>query len=166
MATEKVVNNSENQSIDGRIMKVDESQSFERRPDLPSQAIERSDNSQDEGVSNKEVKSSGSRLPLPVPPSLASSEQEKKIENILARDVVELYKGLKDADKLKFKKEGETTAKKISSLLDEGKVQVSKIFNLIKNWLSMLSGVNKYFIEQEAKIKVDEIIQLKKGGEQ
>jgi len=32
---------------------------------------------------------------------------------------------------------------------------------LIKKWLLLIPGVNKYFLEQEAKIKADEIVKMK-----
>jgi hypothetical protein len=128
--------------------------------------LERADASLDQGVSNMEQKSSGMTSRLPQQQSLKSVEQEKEIEDIMSRGLAEIYLDLGPEEQEKFRKAGEESAKKINELLSEGKIQIAKIFNLIKNWLAMLPGVNKYFVEQEAKIKVDEIIQLKKGGEQ
>ena len=41
------------------------------------------------------------------------------------------------------------------------KVKVKKILKLILEWLRILPGINRFFLEQEAKIKTDRIIQLK-----
>ena len=37
-----------------------------------------------------------------------------------------------------------------------------KIIDVIKKWLSIIPGINKFFLEQEAKIKTDKIMELKK----
>ena len=60
-----------------------------------------------------------------------------------------------------FKEEGEKTTKKINILLDATKVNVGKIINLIKHWLSLIVGANRFFLDQEAKIKADKIIRIK-----
>ncbi len=39
---------------------------------------------------------------------------------------------------------------------------VKKIIELIGGWLSRLPGINKYFITQESKIKLDKLLQIKK----
>jgi hypothetical protein len=88
-------------------------------------------------------------------------EREKQIENFLARDLEEIYLGLPLDKQVEFRKEGEETAKKIEKLLEKTKVNINKILNLIRKWLSLIPGVNKFFLEQEAKIKADEIVKLR-----
>ena len=88
-------------------------------------------------------------------------EREKQIENFLAKDLEEIYLGLPLDKQAEFRKTGEATAKKIEKLLEKTKISIGKIVNLIRKWLSMIPGVNKFFLEQEAKIKADEIIKLK-----
>ncbi|MDD5527563.1 MAG: hypothetical protein PHO56_01130 [Patescibacteria group bacterium] len=89
-------------------------------------------------------------------------EREKQIENFLARDLEEIYLGLPLEKQAEFRREGEETAKKINKLLEKTKINIGKIVDLIRKWLARLPGVNKFFLEQEAKIKADEIIKLKK----
>lgn len=89
------------------------------------------------------------------------SETLKNIENILSQDLEEIYQSLPDNLKNKFKQEGEETAFKIEELLNQAKVVVYKIIDLIKNWLSIVPGVNKFFLEQETKIKTEKILALK-----
>lgn len=88
-------------------------------------------------------------------------EKEKKIEEILEEDLEEVFMGMSEERQIKFKKEGENTVKNINILLDQTKINIKKIISLIRGWLSIIPGVNKFFLEQESKIKADEIIELK-----
>ena len=56
---------------------------------------------------------------------------------------------------------GEETASKIAQLLEAAKVKTRKIFDLIVKWLRIIPGINRFFLEQEAKIKADKILRLK-----
>ncbi|HPV70959.1 MAG TPA: hypothetical protein PKY08_03680 [Candidatus Magasanikbacteria bacterium] len=90
----------------------------------------------------------------------------KQVESILSEDLQEAFLNLSPEQQLKFKAEGEKTAATIYQMLESAKVQVKKIVELISKWLKRLPGVNKYFIEQESKIKTDKIINLiKKDGQ-
>ena len=42
------------------------------------------------------------------------------------------------------------------------RVKVKRVLELIYEWLKTIPGVNKFFLEQEAKIKTDEIMELEK----
>jgi hypothetical protein len=88
-------------------------------------------------------------------------EREKQIENFLASDLEEIYLGLPPDKQAEFRKTGEETAKKIEKLLEKTKISIGKIVNLIRKWLALIPGVNRFFLEQEAKIKADEIIKLR-----
>lgn len=85
-----------------------------------------------------------------------------KIEKILEDGVADAYSRLSPIAKQEFKIKGEETALKIRELLKGAHVKVKKIFRLILSWLKLLPGVNRFFIEQEAKIKTDRIIALHK----
>jgi len=89
-------------------------------------------------------------------------DREKRIEKVLEEGLGEMYVTLTPDQKKQFKVVGEQTAKQINQLLNETKVKIGKIVELIKKWLSLIPGVNRFFLEQEAKIKADEIIQLNK----
>jgi len=86
----------------------------------------------------------------------------RAIQNILQQDVVELFFKLSAEEQKKFKEEGVRIAKKIKGLLQAAKVNVKKIIDLIRQWLSRLPGINKHFIDQEAKIKLDRLLAIKK----
>lgn len=81
-----------------------------------------------------------------------------RIEKILEDGIGDAYNRLSPVAKQEFKLKGEQTARKIRDLLRSSHVKIKKIFRLILEWLKMLPGINKFFLEQEAKIKTDRII--------
>ncbi len=80
-----------------------------------------------------------------------------KLEAVLEEDLTDLFLAMPPDDQAKFKKTGEETALQIQKLLEQAKVNFHKIFKLIKTWLKLIPGVNRFFLEQEAKIKTDKI---------
>jgi len=93
--------------------------------------------------------------------SAPQAKQQKQIETILSKGLEEIYVSLTPEKQKKFRQVGEETAIKINKLLSKAKVNIGAIIKLIRKWLSLIPGVNKYFLEQEAKIRADEIIKLK-----
>ncbi|MFA6306859.1 MAG: hypothetical protein WCV70_02615 [Patescibacteria group bacterium] len=90
-----------------------------------------------------------------------AARRQKQVENILVSGLADIYLSLTPAKRQEFKKAGEETARKINQLLSKAKVNIGDIIKLIKKWLMLIPGVNKYFLEQEAKIKADEIMKMK-----
>lgn len=91
-------------------------------------------------------------------------ETEKKIEEILEEDLEETYFQLPEDKREEFKKEGEETAWKITDiLLHKPRLYIIKVIGLIRKWLKLVPGVNKFFLEQETKIKTEKILEIKKG---
>lgn len=96
--------------------------------------------------------------------SQAQAYQKKQaaaIDTILSEGLNDIYLKMKPTDQANFKKKGEETVLKIAALLSQTKVKVGKIVELIRRWLRLVPGINKFFLEQEAKIKADKIIRLK-----
>ncbi|MDD3711053.1 MAG: hypothetical protein PHP37_00375 [Patescibacteria group bacterium] len=89
-------------------------------------------------------------------------ERQKQIDQILSEGLDEIFLSLTPIEQKKFREEGERTVLKINELLTQAKVKIKKIINLIKMWLKIIPKVNSHFLEQEAKIKADKIIKLKK----
>lgn len=83
------------------------------------------------------------------------------IDNILSEGLNEIFLQMKTQEQKEFKIKGEETVIKINKLLSQTKVKVSKIISLIRAWLKMIPGVNKFFLEQEVKIKADKILKIK-----
>lgn len=83
------------------------------------------------------------------------------IEKIMEEDLQDAYKELTPIQKQEFKIKGEETANQVRFLLKQTHIKVKNIFKLIFEWLKMLPGINKFFLEQEAKIKTDKILAIK-----
>lgn len=115
------------------------------------------------------IKQNESRNQFSTPAAfLDSMEREKylNIEGILEEDLNDIYVKLSPQDQLKFKQKGEETAIAIFKMIYyKTKIKIKKIINLIKKWLKLIPGINKYFLEQEVKIKTDKIaaIAIKEG---
>ena len=102
--------------------------------------------------------------PAPTTPDVAKAPElepdrlYKAVESILEEDLTDTFLAMPPDLQMKFKDKGEETAGKIREMLDSAKVSTKKVFDLIKDWLKMIPGVNKFFLEQEAKIKTDKIL--------
>ncbi len=106
----------------------------------------------------------------PVPSPLKVEDQNnyegkkiKAIENIMSSGLDKIFLEMSPRERKRFKDEGEKTALKISELLSKVRLSADKIVKLIKDWLKLIPGVNRFFLEQEAKIKTDKIINIKKS---
>ncbi|MBI5077589.1 hypothetical protein HZB94_04385 [Candidatus Falkowbacteria bacterium] len=103
--------------------------------------------------------------PRPAEQIVEKSEELVEVEKILSEGIEDLYKELPENRKQEFREKGEETARTVEKLLKAAKVQINKIVRLIVDWLKMIPGVNKFFLEQEAKIKSDKLLELKKEKE-
>ena len=84
-----------------------------------------------------------------------------QIEKIMEQDLNDAFRELTPIQKQEFKIKGEQVAFEIRALLKNTHIKAKNIFKLILEWLRMLPGINKFFLEQEAKIKTDKILALK-----
>lgn len=86
----------------------------------------------------------------------------KEIEKVLEKDLGDIYVSLPPEKQRQFRIVGEQTAMAINDLIKTGKLKLKKIIELIRKWLTIIPGVNRFFLEQEAKIKADEIMRINK----
>lgn len=93
---------------------------------------------------------------------------EKSLEGILSEDISGVFGKLDSEKKKEVRTRGRETVAKITGMIKGAGFVFKKIFILIKNWLKLIPGLNKFFVEQEAKIKTEKIIHLteKKQKEQ
>lgn len=118
---------------------------FEQHPEVPAQA--------------KELPSAAPVAAMPLPIS-APDQQLQQVEQVLAEGLQDIFASLPPAEQQKFKVAGEQTAQEVNNLLGQVKVRVSAIVEVIRRWLSTIPGVNKFFVEQEAKIKAQKLVSL------
>lgn len=93
----------------------------------------------------------------PTPPQGPKDEVLVEVEKIMEKGLDDLYKSLPDAAKPIFKKKGEETAASLAQMVRSLNVQFKRALQMIRDWLLTIPKVNKFFLEQEAKIKVDEL---------
>ena len=87
-----------------------------------------------------------------------------QVEKVMEEDLGDAFAELTPVQKQEFKMKGEQVAFEIRDLLKKTHLKAKTIFKLIFEWLKMLPGINKFFLEQEAKIKTDKILALKNTG--
>ncbi|MBL7141844.1 hypothetical protein ISS21_01965 [Patescibacteria group bacterium] len=112
----------------------------------------------------KTVKKPPPTAPPKVVPDLVKKKSAtlKEIEGILSEGLEQTYQSLPDDLKQEFRQKGEETASQIEKIVSQAKIIVHKIVDLIKKWLLIIPGVNKFFLEQEIKLKTGKILALAK----
>ncbi|MBI4090021.1 MAG: hypothetical protein HY421_01325 [Candidatus Kerfeldbacteria bacterium] len=85
----------------------------------------------------------------------------KEIEDILSADLGPMYRTMSPSQQRVFRVEGERTAAAVRRLLEQAKLKVKTILDLIRRWLRLIPGVSKFFLEQEAKIKTDRVLAVR-----
>ncbi len=93
-------------------------------------------------------------------PQAPTDEVTEEIEKIMEEGLGEFFTTMPPEAKVKFKKKGEEVARELSEMVRGFKVKFKRALQLIRDWLLTIPGVNRFFLEQEAKIKVDLIIEL------
>lgn len=115
----------------------------------------------DEAIDNLKSTLKGTkRKPTQIPQ--IRDEVTIRVEKIMEEGLADAFAEMTGIQKQEFKIKGEKTAMEIRNYLRGSKVKMKKIFQLLIDWLKLLPGVNRFFLEQEAKIKADKIISLKK----
>lgn len=103
-------------------------------------------------------------LPTPASPSPSAppvkDEATKKVESVLEEGLEETYRALDAPTQKKFRDEGERVVREIAGMLKKAKMKARKILELIRGWLRIIPHINRYFLDQEAKIKTDRIMHL------
>ena len=98
--------------------------------------------------------------PAPVISAPKKSAKLLEIESILEEDLSDAYRSLPNEDKKVFRDVGESTASQIVGMIESHKLKMGKVVKLIKKWLLLIPGINRFFLEQEIKIKADKIKKL------
>ena len=94
----------------------------------------------------------------PVAQTVQKEPELLELEEILSNGMTDLFLALPPDRKQAFKDGGEEAARKIQHLIGHGKATARRIFDIIRHWLRGLPMINRFFLEQEAKMKTDEIV--------
>jgi len=84
------------------------------------------------------------------------------IETILSEDMNEHFRAMPSALQAKFRQKGDETVSKLAQMVSGAVIKAKEVLKLIVSWLKLIPGVNRYFLEQESKIKADKILELHK----
>ncbi len=109
---------------------------------------------------SEEATTAAKTVPLPTATPLPPPTKDPhlvEVEKMLSEGLEETYQNLPPQIQIKFRKQGEQIAQIIWQMIETARVQIKKITNLISNWLKLIPGINRLFLEQEAKIKADKI---------
>lgn len=117
-------------------------------------------------IEKSEPAPSSPAIPLPSLADISNQQKSKKakqkeIEKAMEENLEGIFLNLPPEKQAEFKATGEKTAAQINDLMSKGKATIKKVIDLLKKWLLIIPGVNKYFLEQEVKIKADKIMEMK-----
>lgn len=92
--------------------------------------------------------------------AMQKDEVMTEVQSILQEGLAPLYATLPPDAKLRFQTKGLEVSTSITDMVKHLKVNTKKVLLLIRDWLLTIPSVNKFFLEQEAKIKTDKIVIL------
>lgn len=124
-----------------------------------SPAVEIQDHSTDSAIDMLRSKLRKTRRPAQIPQ--VRDALTRQVEEVLSEGLEDVFQELTPVQQQEFKIKGEEAAFTIRQILSHTKVKIREIFKLIFEWLQMLPGINRFFLEQEAKIKAEKIMALK-----
>ncbi len=91
---------------------------------------------------------------------LVKDAETVEVEKIMEEGLGALYATLPEDAKPKFKQKGEEAATEIAGMVRTLTLTVKRVLQLLRDWLLTIPNVNRFFLEQEAKIKTDTIVEL------
>ena len=144
------------QSPEVQAIAAPEAKGAQRSPEAGEQASE----SKDQASSGQTGSHVSHVVPLKdrVQSPHTKSERLVAIERIMSDRLGDIYMGLDPAPQQAVKAAGEDAAGKIEQLIEEGKAAAKSVLKILQTWLKKIPGVNRYFLEQESKIKTDRIM--------
>ena len=120
------------------------------------------------GPAKEQMAEAAAPAPVPVaapaPPAVppAVDPTVSSIEFILSEDLADHFRAMPPDVQARFRAKGDETVSKLAILVSRTVIKAKEVLNLIVAWLRLIPGVNKYFLEQESKIKTDKILELHK----
>lgn len=98
----------------------------------------------------------------PLATAAPKSEARQEIEALLSEGLTDIYQTMTPQQQEVFRQKGEEAATAIEQMMTGFKASARKVVDVIRAWLSTIPGVNKFFLEQESKLKTDEILKLQR----
>jgi hypothetical protein len=100
----------------------------------------------------------------PVAPAIATPPDKvaEDVDSILKEGLEEAVAAMPEDAKQRFWQKGKEIGALVADMVRHYKVEVKRVLHLLKEWLISIPGVNRFFLEQEAKIKTDRILDLER----
>lgn len=95
-----------------------------------------------------------------LPAAAPKDEITLEVEKILESGMGEHFSKLKPEEQAVFKQKGEQVSQELAGMVRSLQVKMKRALQLVRDWLLCIPGINKFFLEQEAKIKVDQLVDL------
>lgn len=132
----------------------------EIKPEKPEAAPEAAPEAPKEIPAAETAPPAAPPAPAPAAPVLPAKDPEVvAIENLLSAGLDDLFRKMPPELQKEFQAKGEETASKIKQMIDTAKLKAKSVLELIKDWLKLIPSVNHFFLEQEAKIKTDKVME-------
>lgn len=151
-------------SLDGQTPGQADEEAYENLPETKDAFLDQSLPTEAAGESRAGEKagptSALTRAAFSAPVVFPKSEAEIRVEKIMEEGLGDLYASLPVEAKPVFKAKGEEIAHEIAGMLKDVKLRISRIIRLLREWLLTIPKANRFFLEQEAKIKADKIVEL------
>ncbi|MDP3793648.1 MAG: hypothetical protein Q8R07_02745 [Candidatus Uhrbacteria bacterium] len=96
--------------------------------------------------------------PLPV----TKDDVTVEVEKILEEGLQTYYNEMPETARVRFRGKGVEVSIQIANMVRAFHLQAKKVLKLVRDWLLTIPGVNKFFLEQEAKIKTDRLAELER----
>lgn len=100
--------------------------------------------------------------PAQQPATQQKTPTQKEIEQVLSEGLTQIYQSMTPQEQAAFRAKGEETTAQLQDLVTNFKATTRKVVKLIREWLKIIPGVNRYFLEQESKLKTDRIMKLQR----
>lgn len=113
-------------------------------------------------VAQEPAQNQAAAVPAPaviaVPPDKIAEDVQKILEDGLEEAIVTMPEDAKQ----RFLQKGKEIGTIVSDMVRHYKVEVKRVLSMLKEWLTAIPGINKFFLEKEAKIKTDRILELER----
>lgn len=84
----------------------------------------------------------------------------EEVASIVQDGIEQMTATMEPTAKERFLKKGQEITFIIASMVRGFHVKAKEVLRLLKEWILTIPGVNKFFLEQEVKIKTDRIVEL------
>ncbi len=97
---------------------------------------------------------------VPAPAVLELTPLECEVDAVLEEGLVQVYETLPPEKKEHFQQQGRSLVKKIEEAIQKSNLKLKRLLQWIREWLKIIPHINRFFLEQELKIKSDKIMDI------